>query len=205
MMMSATNETGTEGNFGVHPKKFMLWLGMASITMFFAVTTSALLVKKGDQQYWMNFELPKIFMVSTLVVVASSAAMQAALNAFRKERFSLYRKLLTAASVSGVLFLIMQYVGWNAMQSMGIFLDGNASGSFIYVLSGAHGLHIVGGLIALLIAMYKAHRARRDPLFEIKHILNPKQVLSLEILTTYWHFVNIVWVYLFVFFYFNYQ
>lgn len=205
MMMSATNETGTKGNFGVHPKKFMLWLGMASITMFFAVTTSALLVKKGDQQYWMNFELPKIFMVSTLVVVASSAAMQAALNAFRTERFSLYRKLLTAASVSGVLFLIMQYVGWNAMQSMGIFLDGNASGSFIYVLSGAHGLHIVGGLIALLIAMYKAHRARRDPLFEIKHILNPKQVLSLEILTTYWHFVNIVWVYLFVFFYFNYQ
>ncbi|MBX2903585.1 MAG: cytochrome c oxidase subunit 3 [Chitinophagales bacterium] len=190
---------------GIHPQKFALWLGMASMTMFFAALTSALIVKKADIQVWENFRLPTVFMFSTVAVVMVSVLMHLSLFQYRKSNFTAFRGLLLASFVMACVFLVLQLLGWKELITIGMPLTGNLSGSFIYLITGLHGFHIVGGLIVTIVFLTGAFRSRRDPIFELKNIANPKRVFNLEMLVTYWHYVDIVWVYLFMFFYLNYQ
>ena len=190
---------------GVHPQKFALWLGMASMTMFFAALTSALLVKKGDYQVWENFQLPGVFVYSTAAVILTSVLIHASLICYRKAKFAAFRSLLFLSFVTGLLFLGLQYIGWKQMTAMGMTLTGTISASFVYLLTAAHGVHIAVGLVVTLIFMVFALRSRKDPLFELRDIINPKRQLNLEMLVSYWHFVDIVWVYLYIFFLLNYQ
>lgn len=190
---------------GVHPQKFALWLGMASMTMFFAALTSALLVKKGDYQVWENFELPDVFVYSTVAVIVTSLVIHGSLICYRKAKFAAFRSLLFLSFITGLLFLGLQYIGWRQMTEMGMTLTGSISASFVYLLTAAHGAHIAVGLLVTLIFMVFALRSRKDPLYELRDIINPKRQLNLEMLVSYWHFVDIVWVYLYIFFLLNYQ
>lgn len=190
---------------GVHPQKFALWLAMASMTMFFGALTSALLVKKGDFRAWESFRLPNIFMFSTLAVVLVSVSLHSALVCYRKTKFTAFRWLMALAFMLGCLFLVLQYLGWLKLQQMGMTLTGTISASFIYLITAAHGVHIIGGLAVMAVFLFFAIRERKDPLFELRDIINPKRQLNLEMLASYWHFVDIVWVYLYFFFVINYQ
>jgi len=190
---------------GVHPQKFGLWIGMASITMFFAALTSAMLIKKGDFRVWENFRLPVIFLYSTFTIIAVSIAMQGSLICYRKAKFVLFRVLLFVSFLLACLFLLMQLKGWQILKQMGLPLAGNLSGSFIYLITSMHGLHIVGGLVITLVFLIYAIRTRHDPIYELRNIINPKRQLNLEMLVSYWHFIDAVWVYLYIFFYLNYQ
>jgi len=190
---------------GVHPQKFGLWLAMAGMTMFFAALTSALILKKGDFKSWENFKLPNAFMLSTGVIILLSITMQAALNSYKKAKFTAFRWLFFAGFMLGVTFLLMQWMGFVQLKDMGFPLTGNISGQFVYLMAVVHGFHIVITLLITLIALIKAVRARKDPLFELRNIINPKRKLQMELLVTFWHYIDIVWVYLFVFFYFNYR
>jgi cytochrome c oxidase subunit 3 len=190
---------------GVHPQKFALWLAMASMTMFFAALTSALLVKKGDFRVWENFRLPSVFAFSTVTVVAVSIAIHSALLCYRKAKFTAFRWLMVLSFTFGGLFLVLQYTGWNMLSAMGMTLTGNLSASFIYMITAMHGAHIIGGLVAMLFFLVFAIRSRKDPIYELRNIINPKRQLNLEMLAGYWHFVDIVWIYLYVFFLMNYQ
>lgn len=190
---------------GVHPQKFALWLAMASMTMFFAALTSALLVKKGDYQVWENFKLPGIFLYSTITVVLLSVALQAALFCYRKTKFVAFRWLMAVSFILGCLFLVLQLTGWDMLKTMGMTLTGNLSASFIYLITSMHGLHIIGGLLVMLLFIINAIRSRKDPIYELRDIINPKRQLNLEMLVSYWHYVDIVWVYLYIFFTLNYQ
>jgi len=189
---------------GVHPKKFALWLGMASMTMFFAALTSALILKKGDYKVWENFRLPEAFMYSTIVIVLVSIAMHFSLTAYKKSKFAAFRWLLVLGFLLAVVFLILQYYGWVVLTSMGKPITGNISGQFLYLISSLHGFHIVIGLIVTLLFLIFAFRARKDELFELRNIANPDRILHMELLVTFWHFIDIVWIYLYFFFYFNY-
>lgn len=189
---------------GVHPQKFGLWIAMASMSMFFSALTSALLVKKGDFNSWENFKLPGVFFFSTLAVIATSIAMHASLIQYRKANFVLFRRLLALGFALACLFLGLQLLGWKTMVDGGMTLTYNLSGSFVYLITAMHGLHIIGGLVVTLVFLVFAIRARRDPLFELKNIINPKRQLNLELLVSYWHFVDVLWVYLYIFFYLNY-
>lgn len=190
---------------GVNPQKFALWLGMASMTMFFAALTSALLVKKGDYQVWENFELPSVFVYSTIAVVLTSVLIHSSLICYRKAKFAAFRSLLFLSFLTGLLFLGLQYIGWQQMTAMGMTLTGTISASFVYLITAAHGAHIAVGLLVTLIFLVFALRSRKDPLYELRDIINPKRQLNLEMLVSYWHFVDIVWVYLYIFFLLNYQ
>jgi len=190
---------------GVHPQKFALWLGMGAIAMFFAAITSALLIKKGDFRVWQNFRLPQIFMYSTMVIVAVSVTMQISLVSYRKAKFALFRWMLAFSFLLAIVFLGMQVFGWHILKQMGLPLAGNLAGSFIYLITSMHGLHIIGGLVVTLIFLVFAIRSRKDPIYELRDIINPKRQLNLELLVSYWHFVDIVWVYLYVFLILNYQ
>lgn len=190
---------------GIHPQKFALWLAMASMTMFFAALTSALIVKKADIQTWENFRLPNIFLYSTIAVIAVSVLMHLSLVQYRKSNFGIFRWLLFAAFLVGCVFLLLQVQGWRVLTAMGMPLEGNLSGSFVYLISSLHALHIVGGLLVLLVFLVFAIRSRKDPIYELRNIANPKRQFNLEMLVSFWHFIDIVWVYLYVFFYLNYQ
>ena len=190
---------------GVHPQKFALWIGMGTITMFFAALTSAFLIKKGDFRVWENFRLPSIFLYNTFVIVAVSITMQLSLISYRKAKFAMFRALLFVSFLLGLLFLGLQLEGWAVLKSMGLPLAGNLSGSFIYLITSMHGVHIIGGLVLTLVFLAYAIRSRKDPIYELRSIINPKRQLNLEMLVSYWHFIDIVWIYLYVFFYLNYQ
>lgn len=194
----------TEYN-GVHPQKLALWVAMASMSMFFAALTSALLVKKGDYRVWENFKLPVIFMFSTVSVIAVSACIHAALISYRKAKFVQFRWLMFFSFILGCLFLVLQLGGWNVMIKGGMTLTENLSGAFIYVITASHGVHIIVGLLVMLVFIIDAFRSRKDPIYELRSIINPKRQLHLELLVSYWHYVDAVWVYLYVFFYLNYR
>lgn len=190
---------------GIHPQKLGLLVAMASMTMFFAAFTSALLIKKGDFRVWEGFRFPHIFMYSTATILALSAAIQLSLNSYRKANFTLFRTLLSISFLLGCLFLVLQLEGWHILKEMGMPLRENVSGSFVYVITAMHGVHIIGGLAVTLLFLIGAIRSRKDPIYELRNIINPKRQLNLEMLVMFWHYIDGVWVYLFIFFYVNYQ
>jgi cytochrome c oxidase subunit 3 len=190
---------------GVHPQKLGLWVAMGSMSMFFAALTSALLLKKGDFRVWENFRLPVVFSYSTAVIILLSVVIQFSLISYRKAKFTQFRSLLFVAFLLGCLFLGLQYAGWMKLREGGMFLTTNVSGSFIYLITAMHGVHIIVGLALTLLFLIFAIRARKDPIYELRNIINPDRQLKLELLVSFWHYIDIVWVYLFVFFYMNYQ
>lgn len=181
----------------VHPKKFALWLGLGSIVMMFAGLTSALIVRKaaGD---WVAFELPSLFVISTIVIALSSITLIIAYRQKRNKNDSAYRTWLVATFFLGIVFTVMQYMGWQELQRIGIFLKGNPSGAFLYVISGLHALHVLGGIIVLLYMLISSLR-KKDIISELMEDINTERLLSIELLSTYWHFVGILWLYLFLF------
>jgi cytochrome c oxidase subunit 3 len=176
----------------IHPHKFTLWVGMGSIVMMFAAFTSAYIVKK-NQSSWLEFELPRIFWYSTFVILASSVTMQLAIKAFKAREMTRYRNLVTITAILGVLFLVMQGMGFQSLELKNIALTGaksNSAASFLFVITGLHMLHVLGGVIALLVIFFKAYRLK------VKNYSS----LPIELAGTYWHFVDAIWIYLFIFY-----
>ncbi len=172
----------------MHPKKFAMWLFMASVMMLFASLTSAYIVREAEGN-WLYFELPALFYYTTAIIVLSSVTMQWAYFAARKNDAGLVKKLVIITSVLGIAFLVGQFKAWGALVSNSIYFIGNPSGSFLYVLTGLHGIHIVSAVIFLLIVLNSA----------VKKRIHSKNMAQMEMCTTYWHFLGGLWIYLFIF------
>lgn len=175
----------------IHPQKFALWAGCASIVMLFAALTSAYIVRKAAGN-WLEFKLPVQFFYNTLVIIISSITLQASYYFFKKGNAQMYRGLLVVSFLLGLLFLGMQYSGWLSMESIGVELAGNPSGSFVYVISGLHAAHLLGGIAAMIVALVHA--------FVLKYKVTNQRKLRFELTLTYWHFMGILWIYLLLFF-----
>jgi cytochrome c oxidase subunit 3 len=176
----------------IHPHKFTLWVAMGSIVMMFAALTSAYIVKKNSGS-WLQFELPRIFWYSTLVILVSSVTIHLATKAFKAREMSRYRVLITVTALLGVLFITLQWLGFQDMGNRNIALTGiksNSAASFLFVITGLHMLHVLGGVIAVLVIFIKAYAVR------IKNYSS----LPIELVGTYWHFVDALWIYLFIFY-----
>jgi cytochrome c oxidase subunit 3 len=176
----------------IHPYKFNLWLGLAGIIMMFAGLTSAYIVKRS-QPGWESFTLPRIFLYSTIVILISSVAVQIAVRAFREREMPKYRLFFAITGILGVVFMIMQVIGFYTFQSLGMKMIGmgsNAAYSFVLAIAGLHIVHVLGGVIALIIIFFKAFSSTK----------RNYDIIPVEIVATYWHFVDLLWVYLFVFF-----
>ena len=170
------------------PMKFILWLFLVSIIMLFASQTSAYLVRRAEGN-WLEFEMPKIFWYSTGVLIASSLAMQWAYFAAKKDQFKTLKIAISITFVLGLVFLWMQFEGWKQLVAMNVYFVGNPSGSFFYVFTGLHGFHIISGLIVLLYALRAVFRLK----------VHSKSLRQIQICSTYWHFLDLLWLYLFVF------
>lgn len=172
----------------MHPKKFALWLFMASVLMLFASWTSAYIVRQAEGN-WLFFDLPTTFYYSTLIIGLSSVTMQLGYFAAKRDLTDRVRTLVLATAIMGVVFLVLQVWGWSQLVSNSVYFVGNPSGSFVYVITGVHGLHIVSAVIFVLVVLQSAVKGRT----------NSKNMAQIEMCTTYWHFLGGLWVYLFIF------
>ncbi len=186
---------GTEEKKINRAKKNMLWFGIISLTMSFAGLTSAYVVSKERPDWITSFEIPQAFYISLVLIIASSTTIQLALRKIKKEQNKLGMILLIITFLLGVLFVIFQFVGFSEIIQNGYNFTGPTSSittSFIYLVVLLHVAHVFAGLISLLIVIYNH--------FKQKYI-NGK-TLGVELAATFWHFVDLVWIYLFLFLYF---
>lgn len=185
---------------GVHPQRFALWLGMAGMIMLFAALTSAYIVRK-EAGNWTSFKMPVNFIYSALVIIISSATMHWTVLSFRKGNFSNYRLALSFTLTLGLAFCATQYTGWLALQMIGIYLEGNPSGSFIYVISIIHILHVLVGVILLATTFIRSFIVFNSLENWLAWREDSNKSVRIELLANYWHFVGILWLYLLAFFY----
>lgn len=172
----------------IHPHKFTLWVGIASIIMMFAGLTSAYIVKRNLAN-WISFNLPVIFWYSTVIIILSSITIMIARNYFKQGEMFKYRQWLFITTCLGILFVIMQTLGFINLWNSGITLTRNVSFSFLYIIVGLHALHVVAGIIALIIILIKAFSIRRKMY----------TTLPIDLISTYWYFVDFLWIYLLIF------
>ena len=175
---------------GVYAPLFAMWVAMASIVMMFGSLTSAHIVRQAAGN-WLEFELPDVFFISTVVILLSSVTLHASYHAFKKGNESLYKILLPITLMLGMVFIVLQYMGWMDLYDIGVLLDGNPSGSFFYLISGLHAAHVSGGIFALFVAVVHA--------FSLKFKPTERRRRRFQIVMHYWHFVDFLWLYLFIF------
>ena len=177
----------------MHPKKFALWLFIVSIIMLFAALTSAYIVKQADGN-WLSFELPGIFAINTIVIAISSLTMHLAYMAAKKDALERIKWMLFLTVVLGFVFLVGQYISWSELVADNVYFVSNyVSGSFIYVFTGLHALHLVSGIVFLLITFVSSLRLN----------VHSKKLVQIEMCMTYWHFLGGLWLYLYLFLLFN--
>ncbi len=176
----------------IHPHKFALWISFCSIIMAFSGLISAYLVKM-NQSNWLLYKLPSIFIIATFVILASSVTMFLAVRAFKQRQLPTYRLLITLTVILAILFIALQIKGFFITDHLGVKLIGkgaNASGSFLLVIAGLHILHVLGGIIVLLVQFFRAF-SRKSKSYS---------AVPVEIAAQYWHFVDILWIFLYIFF-----
>ena len=172
----------------MNPKKFAMWIFIVSVLMIFGALTSAYIVRRAEGN-WLDFVLPQLFWLNTGMIMISSMTMHWAYLAAKRDRLETVKIAMVITTILGVSFLVGQYMAWGQLVDQKIYLVGNPSGSFVYILSGLHGLHIVGGVIYLLIVLSST----------FKYKVHSKSLNQIEMCATYWHFLGGLWLYLFVF------
>ena len=177
-----------EQPISMHPKKFALWLFLVTVLMIFAALTSAYIVRQAEGN-WLEYELPEIFWVTSGIVVLSSVAMQFAYFAAKKDNFLGLRIGMVATVLLGIGFLVGQWYSWVALVDREVFFVGNPAGSFLYVFTGLHAVHLISGVIFLIIVLISTFRYK----------VHSQALNTLEMATTYWHFLGGLWLYLFLF------
>jgi len=186
------------------PYTFMLWLSLISISLIFLMLTIVYVYQRFNHLHFvgLKFNLPITFWLSTLVIMSSSLTLYYSQKAFQQEFFKQYRYLLGLTLDFGILFIILQLLGWRELMRQNIWLQNNNTGAFLYVISGLHMAHIVGGLVFLLIIFVEAVRNHRY-IDAFVYSVNPPNQLRLKLIAIYWHFVDVLWLYLFLFFLLN--
>ncbi|MDG2357952.1 MAG: cytochrome c oxidase subunit 3 [Polaribacter sp.] len=174
--------------------KPMLWVSMISMVMFFAGLTSAYVIsmKRDD---WVSFDLPQAFYVSTFLIVASSVSLFFSQKFLKNNKRQLSLLFVVTTLLLGIGFVWQQYVGFNQLKSIGLFFTGpesTVSTSFIIGITFLHVLHLLAGVLVLLVVIYN----------HFKYKYKSDNMLGFELGAIFWHFVDILWIYLFFFFYF---
>jgi cytochrome c oxidase subunit 3 len=174
--------------------KPMLWISMISVVMFFAGLTSAYVIsmKRDD---WVSFDLPKAFFISTILIVASSITLFLSQRFLKQNKRQLSLAFLVFTLILGIGFVWQQYAGFLELKSIGLFFTGpesTVSTSFIIGITFLHVLHLLVGIIVLFVVIYN----------HFKYKYKPEDMLGFELGAIFWHFVDILWIYLFFFFYF---
>ncbi|MAU26457.1 MAG: cytochrome oxidase subunit III [Muricauda sp.] len=186
---------GTEKEKRERSKKMMLWFGIGSLIMGFAGWTSAYIVSRSREDWVQELELPSAFFISTVLIVISSITYIMAKNAVKANKQKNATLWLLATLVLGVSFIALQFYGFSQMLQSGYYFTGPTSNikmSYVFLIAFVHILHVVAGLISLLVVIFQQLRGKYAP----------QSMLGLELGATFWHFLDLLWVYLLLFMYF---
>ncbi len=174
--------------------KSMLWVSLISMVMFFAGLTSAYVISMRRED-WVSFDLPIAFYISTVVIIISSITLFFSHRFLKKNQITISFALLVITFLLGLAFVWFQYVGFNALKSSGLYFtgpDSTVSTSFIIGITFLHVLHLMAGVIVLLVVIYNHYKKK----------YSAADTLGFELGAIFWHFVDVLWIYLFLFFYF---
>ncbi|MBL4578409.1 MAG: cytochrome c oxidase subunit 3 [Flavobacteriales bacterium] len=171
--------------------KPLLWVGMMSMVMLFAAFTSAIVVRRAEPN-WILFDLPPDLYISCFIIALSSLTLMYASRSAKNNNYQGVKIGVGATLILGIAFVISQFSGYGALVDAGMFFAGptsNASWSFLYVVVGVHLGHLIGGLVVLMITLANAFKQR----------YNSNDSLGLQLTSIYWHFLDVLWIYLFLF------
>ncbi len=191
--MDVTQASAKEKN--ARAKKMMLWFGMASLIMGFAGWTSAYIVSSRRDDWLTDYQIPSAFIFSSIIIITSSLTYILAKRAISNNNQSVCSRYLILTLILGVAFIGVQFVGFSQMIGQGYYFTGPTSSitmSYIFLIAAVHIAHVVAGLISLLVVLYN----------QLKGKYSADNMLGLELGASFWHFLDILWIYLVLFFYF---
>ena len=186
---------GTSQEKQKRAKKMMLWFGIVSLIMSFAGLTSAFIVSSSREDWLANFVLPNTFTYSTLIILLSSIFLYAAKQSLKKNQVTTTTSLLIGALVLGIAFIYSQIQGFNQIIDSGYNFTGptsNITMSYIYIIAVVHIIHVLAGIICLIVVIIN----------QLNKKYSSENTLGFDLASTFWHFVDILWLYLFFFLYF---
>jgi cytochrome c oxidase subunit 3 len=173
-----------------------MWVALASILMLFTALSSAYIVRAASSNDWQPLKMPRILLLSTALILLSSGTLEAARSNLKGAVSNGYKRWLLLTSALGVGFLASQLFAWRQLVRQGVYVASNPHSSFFYLLTAVHGAHLLGGLAALAYLLLR-RRARKDDAAAVA-----KAQAGADAVTLYWHFMDFLWIYLFVLLFF---
>lgn len=168
--------------------KIAIWIAIVSIAMLFLALTAVMVARAEESSDWIHTTVPPLLYFNTLVLVTSSFTLELSRRALKREAVNQFVRWLYVTTALGITFIAGQLIAWRELAAQGIYITTNPSSGFLYLLTAAHGIHLLGGILALL---YLVFRTR-------KIIMNPGKRISVDITAIYWHFMDGLWIYLLV-------
>lgn len=182
----------------IEPQKYRIgmWVGLASILMLFVALTSAYILRQtqgiSDVRDWVPLDVPLVLWIDTLILLASSVTIELARRALKRNQYEPFRRWISVTTLLGIGFLAGQIFAWRQLAGQGIYVDSHPHSSFFYLLTSLHGLHLFGGVIALAWVTIAALRLR----------IGMRKRTMVEVTALYWHFMDGLWIYLFLLLFF---
>ena len=168
-----------------------MWVALASIAMLFTALSSAYVVRSGSSNDWARIAMPKVLLLSTGLILVSSATLELSRRDLKRALFAGHGHWLLVTMLLGLGFLFTQLIAWRQLAAQGVYLSSNPHSSFFYLLTAAHAVHLAGGLFALIFLWLRSRLSR-----EVK--VSATRQASTDAVTIYWHFMDALWIYLFL-------
>ena len=168
-----------------------MWVALASILMMFTALSSAYVVRSASANDWVPLAMPRVLLLSTALILISSVTMHAARRKLRAGFEGAYTRLLLVTALLGFGFLASQLFAWKQLARQGVFLTTNPHSSFFYLLTATHGLHLLGGLLALLFLLARTRWQKKASAVATRQA-------AADAVSIYWHFMDALWIYLFL-------
>jgi cytochrome c oxidase subunit 3 len=182
-----------EPDSGGNRYRIGMWVALASIAMMFTSLSSAYIVRSASSNDWAPLAMPRILLASTALILLSSVTLEFARRKLKRSLTGEYARYLLLTALLGAGFLVSQLIAWQQLTKQGIYLSSNPHSSFFYLLTGAHAVHLVGGLLALSFLWLRTRRRQSTE----PHLLAKRQATA-DAVTIYWHFMDGLWIYLFL-------
>ncbi len=197
-----SDENNEYESFVFHPYNILLILVLFSLTALFLSLTIAFIYTRVQSEL-PPIKLPNIFFFNTLILLASSGTMLWAQKAYKEDQTNAYKTALGITILLSIIFMALQVVGWRELMGQQIFLSTDNSASYLYVISGLHFAHVIGGIPFLGYHLWQAQVNMKEPVSVLVYFSDPEKRLKLRLLTIYWHFLDGMWIYLVLFFLVN--
>ncbi|MBS4072212.1 MAG: cytochrome c oxidase subunit 3 [Algoriphagus sp.] len=195
-----TQQTWFQKLENFHPYETLLYLAMVSSGLIFLFLVVAFLYSGLNQLEGLNHRMPIAFLISTFMLVLSGYTATKMRLHYQEENIPKLESSLRNTFVLGVAFTILQFAGWKELTDMGINFTGIPSGSFLYLLSGIHIFHLLGAMVFALILLVQLRRTQEDGIRKLILVTNPYEKMRIRLFTVYWHFMDAIWLILFLLF-----